>query len=75
MLALTFVEGRAAIDALPIAWLGILLPLLAILAVLVTATTYLAIERPGIRAGKRLAGWWTGRRRPAVSAPELEVAP
>ncbi|MBM6575428.1 acyltransferase [Microvirga sp. SRT01] len=75
VLALTFVEGRGAIDALPVAWLGILLPLLAIVAVLVTATTYLAIERPGIRAGKRLAGWWTGRRRPAVSAPELEVAP
>jgi peptidoglycan/LPS O-acetylase OafA/YrhL len=75
VLALTFVEGRPVIDTLPVPWLGVVLPLLAIVAVLVTAATYLVVERPGIGAGKRLAGWWTGRRRPAVSASELEVAP
>lgn len=75
LLALTFVEGRRVVDALPVAWVGVLLPFLAILAVLITATTYLLVERPGIRAGKRLASWWTGRGRPVVSTAELDVAP
>ncbi|KQR88083.1 acyltransferase family protein [Sphingomonas sp. Leaf343] len=75
VLALTFVEGRAWVDRLPVSWVGVILPVLTILAVLVTAVTYLIIERPGIRAGRYLSGWWTGRGRPAVGATELEVAP
>lgn len=75
VLALLFVQNERLVTSLPLASVPLLLPVVAALTVTLTAGTYLLIERPGIGAGRRLASWWTGRRRPSVSAPELEIAP
>lgn len=74
LLSLLFVDagaftGRVATDELPI-----LLPFVAVTAALLTAMTYLLVERPLIGAGALVAKRWTGRRLRAGSQ-ELEVAP
>lgn len=54
-LSILFQDGDALIASIPASVLPILLPLLAVMVVAVTAVTHLAIERPMIRAGKRLS--------------------
>lgn len=53
-LNLLFLEGSALLARIPSVLLPLLMPLLGILVILVTAGTYLLIERPAWRFGKRL---------------------
>lgn len=54
LLNLLFVDAAAIVRGIPLAALPLLIPILAVLIVLVTAATYLLIERPAWRFGKRL---------------------
>lgn len=65
LLNLLFVDAAPVVRSLPPAALPLLIPLLAMLIVLVTAATYLLIERPAWRFGKRLGE----RLRPGMASP------
>lgn len=52
----------------------VFLPLAAIIAALLTAVTYLLVERPAMRCGKALAQKFSNHR-PTLSAHQIEVAP
>lgn len=72
LLNLLFVDGAEILRTLPLAALPLLIPVLAVLIVLITAATYLLIERPAWRFGKRLGE----RLRPPPSpAPTTAPAP
>ncbi len=70
LLNLLFVDASSIVRSLPLAALPLLIPVLAAMIVLVTAATYLLIERPAWRFGKRLGE----RLRPAGS-PAPATAP
>ncbi|WP_294252720.1 acyltransferase [uncultured Sphingomonas sp.] len=70
MLNLLFVDATPIVRGLPPAALPLLIPVLAALIVLVTAATYLLIERPAWRFGKRL-----GERLRPAAAPAPATAP
>jgi peptidoglycan/LPS O-acetylase OafA/YrhL len=70
LLNLLFVDAAPIVRGLPLAALPLLIPVLAMLIVLITAATYLLIERPAWRFGKRLGE----RLRPAAS-PAPATAP
>lgn len=69
LLNLLFVDGRAFVEGVPLALLPLLMPALAVLIVLVAAGTYLLVERPAWRFGKRL-----GARLNPVPAGEKALA-
>lgn len=70
LLNLLFVDATPIVRGLPPAALPLLIPVLAALIVLVTAATYLLIERPAWRFGKRL-----GERLRPAAAPAPATAP
>ncbi|GAA0749144.1 MULTISPECIES: acyltransferase family protein [Sphingomonas] len=70
LLNLLFVDATSIVRSLPLAALPLLIPALAMLIVLVTAVTYLLIERPAWRFGKRL-----GERLRPVASPIPATAP
>lgn len=74
VLTLLFVEGAGLNNVLSTTALPILLPLAGLVIACITPLTYLAIERPAIQVGFRIARRLTGRRVSAVS-PQAEVAP
>lgn len=74
LLSLFFIEGHALTDALPTAFLPVWLPLLSAVIVLLASVTYLAVERPAIRLGVRIARNLAGRRR-SPSTIEADIAP
>jgi peptidoglycan/LPS O-acetylase OafA/YrhL len=69
-LFLLFTYGGALTGLFPTPFLPLLLPLVAVVVVLFTATTYLLVERPGMKAGRHLANLWRNfaARRPAPAA-------
>lgn len=73
-LSLLFVDGAALHADWALAALPLLLPMVAAFVMLVTATTFLLIERPFMRAGRTLARWLAGRRERLAGA-EVGVAP
>lgn len=74
VLSLVLVDAAAVIAPIGTEQLPLVLPLAAVALAIATPVTYLFVERPAIRIGRRLAQRWTGRRLRA-DAPELEVAP
>lgn len=58
VLFVLFTHGGALTENLATPMLPLLLPLVALAIVLLTATTYLAVERPGMAAGRYLSGLW-----------------
>jgi len=54
LLNVLFVDAAPIIQRIPLVALPLLIPALAVLIVLITAATYLLIERPAWRFGKRL---------------------
>ncbi len=74
VLNLLFVSGGGLHADWSLAMLPLLLPIAAVIVVLVTATTFLLIERPFMRAGRTLARWLAGRRERLAGA-EVGVAP
>ena len=57
-LFLLFTYGGALTRLFPTPFLPLLLPLVAVVVVLFTATTYLLVERPGMKAGRHLSNLW-----------------
>ncbi|RYF20980.1 MAG: acyltransferase, partial [Oxalobacteraceae bacterium] len=74
LLSLFFVEGHTLTDALPTALLPLWLPILSAVIVLLASVTYLAIERPAIRMGVRIARNLAKKRRSPM-AIEADIAP
>lgn len=74
VLSLFFVEGHAFIDAVSITLLPVWLPVMSAIVVLFASGTYLAIERPAIRLGSRIARKVAGTRHRPV-AIEADMAP
>ena len=58
VLFVLFTHGGALTGLFPTPVLPLLLPLAALAIVLLTAATYLAVERPGMAAGRYLADLW-----------------
>jgi peptidoglycan/LPS O-acetylase OafA/YrhL len=58
VLFLLFTHGGALTDLFATPFLPLLMPLVAVVLVLLTAATYLLIERPGMNAGRALADRW-----------------
>ena len=74
LLSLFFVEVGSWAEHVPVAALPFCMPLLGLMAILISCATYTLVERPAMRFGRRLADQWTGLR--AVRRPaEVEVAP
>lgn len=73
VLSILFVDAKGAINGLTTQVLPLILPLAAGLVSVVTPLTYLAIERPAMRAG-RLAGKLLIDRPLRIDSPEVEVA-
>ncbi|MCI4677558.1 acyltransferase [Rhodoblastus acidophilus] len=65
-----FTFGGALTGLFPTPFLPVLLPLVALVVVLLTATTYLLVERPGMKAGRLLANRWR-----ALAARRISFAP
>ncbi|MET3722517.1 acyltransferase family protein [Sphingomonas trueperi] len=63
LLNVLFVDATPIVQVIPVAALPLLIPVLAVLIVLITAATYLLIERPAWRFGKRVGE----RLRPAAA--------
>ena len=57
-LSLLYVDLPALVTQLPVERLPLLIPVVALVVVPFTALTYLLIERPAIRLGKRVARGW-----------------
>ncbi|RYE86189.1 MAG: hypothetical protein EOO78_37430, partial [Oxalobacteraceae bacterium] len=74
VLDLLFVDGTALTNRVGTGALPLLLPLVAVLLALLTAVTFLTVERPAIGLGRNIARFWTNRRL-ARNAPELQIAP
>ncbi|WP_460451775.1 acyltransferase family protein [Alsobacter sp. SYSU BS001988] len=74
ILSVLFVDAAVVIAPFTTEQLPMVLPLAVIPITLITALTYILVERPAIRAGGVLAKRWTGRRLRSDAA-ELEVAP
>jgi peptidoglycan/LPS O-acetylase OafA/YrhL len=70
LLNVLFVDAAPIVQGIPVAALPLLIPPLAVLIVLISAATYLLIERPAWRFGKRLAE----RLRPGTSRPTAAAA-
>ncbi|WP_237477180.1 acyltransferase family protein [Lichenibacterium dinghuense] len=74
VLSLLFVEGAGLLRGIPTGWLPLVAPAAAVAVAGITPLTYLAVERPMIAAGSRLARGLTRRR--VFAAPlQAEVAP
>jgi peptidoglycan/LPS O-acetylase OafA/YrhL len=74
VLSLLFTEGAALMGRLSTPLLPVLLPPAMTAVAFLTGMTFLLIERPMIRIGKRVAKRWSSRQlRP--DAVELQVAP
>ena len=74
LLSLFFVEAAPLAERPSVGLLPIAMPLLGLMAILVSCATYTLVERPAMRFGRRLADQWTGLR--AINRPsEVEVAP
>jgi peptidoglycan/LPS O-acetylase OafA/YrhL len=58
VLFVLFTHGGALTALFPTPVLPLLLPLAALAIVLLTAATYLAVERPGMAAGRYLSDLW-----------------
>ena len=74
LLSVLFVDAASLIDSFDASRLAMAMPFAALAITLATSFTHLWIERPAIRAGKRIAGRWSNRRLRAGD-PELEIAP
>ena len=74
LLSVLFVDAQSLIASFDASQLAMAMPLAALAITLATAVTYLGIERPAIRAGKRVAGRWSHRRL-RTGDSELEIAP
>ncbi|HUO54859.1 MAG TPA: acyltransferase [Rhodoblastus sp.] len=70
VLFLLFTHGARLTDLFATPFLPALLPLVALIVVLLTATTYLVVERPGMAAGRLLSNLWRSfaARRVALAA-------
>jgi peptidoglycan/LPS O-acetylase OafA/YrhL len=58
LLFLLFTHGGALTNLFATPFLPLLMPLVALVLVLLTAATYLLVERPGMKAGRALADRW-----------------
>lgn len=74
VLDIFFVDGDAIASALPLSILIFALPLLMATIVLISALTYLSLERPAMRYGRWVARGISGKRS-VLGAREIEVAP
>ncbi len=74
VLSVLFEDAAGVTQHLPTEALPLILLVTAAAVALATPFTYLAVERPAMRAGSRLAKRITGRSL-RVEAPEVEVAP
>lgn len=74
VLDVLFVDGGRFVATVPTALLPALLPGAVAAVALLTPATYLLVERPAIRAGRRLARAVT-QRRVRLDSRELDVAP
>lgn len=74
VLSLVFTEGSVVVGAFSTTILPLLLPVVALVVVALSATTYRFVERPALQFGARLARHWSGGilRRDSL---EAEVAP
>jgi peptidoglycan/LPS O-acetylase OafA/YrhL len=61
VLSLLFVDAAIIIEAIPTLYLLGLLPFCAIIMTLLSPVSYLLVERPAVRIGRRIARFWTGR--------------
>jgi peptidoglycan/LPS O-acetylase OafA/YrhL len=64
-LLFTYGGGLTGLFATP--YLPLLLPVIAVAVVLLTAATYLLVERPGMKAGRYVADQWRSLARRNMS--------